>query len=220
MTKVFDNVVSYSQAGEDMVLRELFKRIGEGNRTCVEFGAADGIWLSNTKMFRDIGWKSWLFDIEPKAPNVIRAEITPDNVDQVFDEHNVPAVIDLLSIDVDGMDIWIFRRLQRKARVVVIEFNPVIPPHEPLAVPYPGVTTFLLDSGYYHPYYGASPAAIDVVGRGKDMTIVARAGVNVILVKDEELAGTSWNEIKVDDRRDITLKRQWSRVQGHAWSKM
>lgn len=177
---------SYSQSGEDLVARKIFDIIGEGDRACVEFGAADGVWLSNTKMFRDAGWKSWLFDAKPRAPEVIEATIHPDNVDQVFDEHGVPQVIDLLSIDVDGMDIWIFEALKRKARVAIIEFNPTIPSHLPLTVPRPGVTTYLREKGGYHPYYGASPAALEVVSQHKNMRTVGFSGVNIILVGDDE----------------------------------
>lgn len=173
---------SYSQSGEDLAVRKIFDIIGEGNRTCVEFGAADGVWLSNTKLFRDAGWKSWLFDAKPRSPDVIKARIHPDNVDQVFDEHGVPEVIDLLSIDVDGMDLWIFDRLRRKARVVIIEFNPIIPPNHPVSTPFPGVTIRAAGP----PYFGASPSALRVVARHKGMDAVDLIGCNLILVSDEE----------------------------------
>ena len=37
-----------SQNGEDGVIEEIFNRIGTKNNICVEFGAWDGIQLSNT----------------------------------------------------------------------------------------------------------------------------------------------------------------------------
>ena len=176
----------YSQSGEDLAVRKIFDIIGEGNRTCVEFGAFDGIWLSNTKLFRDAGWKSWLFDVKPRSPEVIEARIHPDNIDRVFDEHGVPEVIDLLSIDVDGMDLWIFDRLRRRARVVIIEFNPIIPAGHPVSTPFPGVTIRATGPNRYDPYFGASPSALRVVARRKGMDAVDLIGCNIVFVSDEE----------------------------------
>jgi len=206
---------SYSQSGEDLVLRQIFDTIGDGDKTCVEFGAADGVWLSNTKLFRDAGWKSWLFDIAPRAPEVIKAAIHPDNVDDVFDQHGVPDVIDLLSIDVDGQDIWILDRLKRKARVVIIEFNPYIPQNEPLATPYPGAFTSMnRRTRQYHPYFGASPSALSVVGKRKGMKVHSIAGVNLVLSSE---IGTDDYEFEnapmVPYRWKCIRRKPWTRVE-------
>ena len=83
---------SYSQSGEDIAAKKIFDIIGEGRRTCVDFGAADGVWLSNTKIFRDAGWQSWLFDIEPKAPEVIRASNTASSENPITSKGKVTQV--------------------------------------------------------------------------------------------------------------------------------
>src|SRR6476469_7274739 len=52
-----------SQFGEDGVIAEIFKRIGAGNKFCVEFGAWDGEYLCNTyNLFINEGWKALLIE--------------------------------------------------------------------------------------------------------------------------------------------------------------
>lgn len=37
-----------SQFGEDGIIEKILEVIGDANRWCVEFGASDGVYLSNT----------------------------------------------------------------------------------------------------------------------------------------------------------------------------
>jgi FkbM family methyltransferase len=46
----------YSQHGEDSYIKNLFP--GKNNGVCIEIGAYDGISLSNTKHFEEIGWRA------------------------------------------------------------------------------------------------------------------------------------------------------------------
>ena len=49
-------MTDYSQHGESKILKNIIDNIGELNRYAVEFGASDGYWLSNIRMFFDEGW--------------------------------------------------------------------------------------------------------------------------------------------------------------------
>ena len=44
----------YSQGGEDGVIEKIFDIVNERDFWCVEFGAADGQWLSNSKNLIDV----------------------------------------------------------------------------------------------------------------------------------------------------------------------
>lgn len=48
----------FSQNGEDGIIEELFRRIGIEAKTCCEFGAWDGIYLSNCRRLIDQGWQT------------------------------------------------------------------------------------------------------------------------------------------------------------------
>ncbi len=58
----------------------------------------------------------------------VNAAVTPQNVESLFAAAGVPAEPDVLSIDVDGQDYWIWEALEaHRPRVVVIEYNAVLP---------------------------------------------------------------------------------------------
>jgi hypothetical protein len=114
----------YSQNGEDGILTELFKRLEIETGTACEFGASDGFWMSNIRNLIDQGWTGHQFDIQTTNPEVIKAAITPENVNEV-----IPAELDLLSIDIDGNDFKVWRAYKGAAKVVVIEINSDLPPY-------------------------------------------------------------------------------------------
>jgi hypothetical protein len=136
-----------SQCGEDGILEEVFNRIGITNKICVEFGAWDGIYLSNTCcLWKEKNWRAILiegdkerYDILVKNTkeysNVIAVNkyISFDgenSLDRILSTLNLPREIDILSIDIDGDDYYIYENLiDFIPRVIVIEYNRTIPPH-------------------------------------------------------------------------------------------
>lgn len=111
---------------------------------------------------------------------VHREFITAENVNAVFERHKVPRVFDLLSIDVDGNDYWIWKALGHRPRAVVIEYNAHIPPGESRSIAYdPGFKWSLTD------YFGASLLALARLGKAKGYELVycEKAGVNAFFVE-------------------------------------
>jgi hypothetical protein len=134
-----------SQFGEDGLIEEIFIRIGIENRTCVEFGAWDGIYLSNTwNLWHEKGWKAILIEGDEYKAKLLRNNVTAfpevkvhrayisdegdNSLDQALKYLNVPNTIDLISIDVDGNEYHILKAMKEyKPRLIVVEFNPTIP---------------------------------------------------------------------------------------------
>jgi hypothetical protein len=87
---------SYSQTGEDGILRRLFECLGVSPGYLVDIGAGDGWTLSNTRALLERGWKGALFDVKSHR-DVIGTHITDENVNGVLSAHNVPTEVDLLS---------------------------------------------------------------------------------------------------------------------------
>lgn len=172
-----------SQSGEDGVLERILSVIGHGGKAAVEFGSKDGVALSNTwRLEHEEGWRRWLFDGDASGnANVHEVYLTVDNINLVFDDSGVPEKIDVLSIDVDGNDLWLWRALSRPARVVVIEYNPAIRPGRNLAIQYN--PSHRWDGSTY---YGASLGALWVVGRQRGMRLVHVTPLNAFFVLDEE----------------------------------
>ncbi len=178
----------YSQKGEDGVLARIFECIGPTNRRFVEFGAWDGILCSNTAHLRlDHGWSGLLMEGNPERSNehVVHEFITRENIDALLTKYHVPATFDLLSIDIDGNEYWVWKAIQRhRARVVVIEYNIFFGNDVSVTIPYDAGHVW--DQSYYH---GASLAALEKLGREKGYALVHSESYspNAFFIADEAL---------------------------------
>lgn len=168
----------FAQAGEDKALVRIFRRIGVTNQTAVEFGAADGVRKSNTAYFRKQGWTVRLFDVEPLDPLVERADITAENVNAIFTDAGIPQAFDLLSIDIDGNDLWVWKALTFQPRVVVIEYNPRWSASKSRTVPYDPARRWDKTN-----YYGASVLALTRLATQKGYDLIASTRSNLIFVE-------------------------------------
>lgn len=179
----------YSQNGEDGVLEKIFKTIGVTNKVYVEFGC-DGGAESNTRYLREKrGWRGLLMDrtCENSAINLRKAHITAENCDSLFATYKVPEKFDLLSIDIDYNDFYIWKAIkQYYPRVVVIEYNASFLATEDKIVLYN--PNYLWDGSNY---FGASILAYAKLGSAKGYTLVYAEsnGVNLFFIRDDILEG-------------------------------
>ena len=105
----------------------------------------------------------------------------------------IPDEIDLLSIDVDGVDYWLWKALTSlRSRLVVIEYNSFWGAQRAVTVPYePDFDRFRKHpSGYYH---GASLAALYRLAQEKGYILAGcdSEGLNAFFVRRDlaEAAG-------------------------------
>jgi len=139
---------AYSQHDEDGMIYEIFDRIGVSNRTFLEFGVGDGT-ENNTLYLLLAGWRGLWIDgndtnaasINPQFSSFIQSDkltflnrfVSRDSINEIIEKgrEGLPGEIDLLSIDIDGNDYWVWEALsQVQPRVVVVEYNAVFrPPH-------------------------------------------------------------------------------------------
>jgi hypothetical protein len=147
----------YSQTGEEGILQYIFENIGTTNKFLVDFGAGDGIWLSNSKLLLDehefVGLR-----MDGNGTNDVKKEfITRENILELFEKYEVPTDLDLLSIDIDGNDYWVLKEIltKHKPRVIVAEFNGCLPVGVSQTIAYNPSHTYQSND-----YYGASFEAI------------------------------------------------------------
>lgn len=116
--------IKYSQNGEEYWLKYIFDNIGTTNKYFVDIGAWDGAHLSNTKLFREMGWLGLLVDGKI-FPGVHTSFVTKENVLDTLAILNTPNEFDLLAIDIDGNDYWVLSEIlsKHKPRVIISEFN-------------------------------------------------------------------------------------------------
>lgn len=176
----------YSESGEDGILEKIFETIGATNKYFVEFGAWDGLHLSNTAHFRlNCGWKGLLLDgkFDDEQINLHKHYLTQENIVEIFKKYDVPHVFDFLSIDIDGNDYYLLRQIVStfKPRVIVVETNQLISPEKGCAVEYnPNIYWSVMDR-----YFGASVRAFDDLLTSHGYSMVCMHDQNAFFVLNE-----------------------------------
>ena len=164
----------YSQGGEDGVLLRLFEKIGAGHRYFVEFGAWDGLHLSNTANLRlQHGWTGLLLEGSDRADGelVKRERVDASNIESLFARYGVPKEFDLLSIDIDGNDYWVWKAISTYLpRVVIVEYNVFFRAKTAKTITYDA--NHVWDKERYGLYHGASLAAFDKLAGSKGYALV------------------------------------------------
>jgi len=134
----------FSQNDEDGIIREIFKRISPRSKTFFEFGVqatennslallADGwkgTWLeANPDTYRGMCSEYKTF-IDEGRLNIQQTVVNKHNINELLKKHSLSDELDLLSIDIDGNDIYVWKAINDKfrPRVVVIEYNGLFPP--------------------------------------------------------------------------------------------
>jgi len=179
----FENKV-YSQNGEDGVIAEIFKRIGTKTQFAVEFGVEDGR-ECNTRLLKEQGWDVLQMDGGKNNPRYIKHEfITAENINKLFKKYNVPKHFDLLCIDIDTNDFWVWKALSDiyQPRVLIIEYNASIAPTESKVVAYDPNLTW--DGSQY---FGGSLLAMYRLAKKKGYELVYcdKMGVNAFFVRKD-----------------------------------
>jgi hypothetical protein len=230
----------HSQFEEDGILLFIFGLIGTTNRTCVEICAGNGAECNTTNLILNHGWWGYLFDgneqnvkdgIEffrrsPEAfqypPRFKHAWITAENVNDLLRDEGVGGSIDLLSLDIDGMDYWVWKALDRIApRVVVCETQNAIGADEALTTPYDGDFRAINPRGI-----GASLAAMTKVGAQKGYRLVGthRYGFNAFFIREgigEELLPAVSPASCLEDPYTRSCQAEvWPMIKRQAWERV
>ena len=142
----------YSQHDEDGIIEEIFNRIGVTSRFFLEFGAGDGIENCTTYLLLK-GWSGGWIDgsadcfqgiqrnlrayLDAGKLKALYSFITAENIEDLFRRIEVPDEFDLLSIDIDRNDFWIWNAIRSyRPRVVAVEYNASFKQTASCTIPY------------------------------------------------------------------------------------
>jgi hypothetical protein len=188
----------YSQHDEDGIIQEIFRRIGPSSRTFVEFGVETGVECNTAKLLIE-GWRGLWIEANPQACKVITSSfsdflgdrrlalrqnfVTAENINPLLESAGSIGEIDLLSIDIDFNDYWVWKAISAVSpRAVVIEYNAGLRPPLSLTVPYQ--PNRAADGTNF---FGASLEALVRLGGQKGYRIVGCniSGSNAFFVRED-----------------------------------
>ena len=183
-----------SQNQEDGMLWSLFQQIGTTTKTFVELGS--GATGGNAAMLAgEFGWTGLLVEGDqgkveyagrrfPRAKAVC-AWITPETVNDLLERNGFAGEVDLLSVDVDGVDYWVWQAIAVcSARLVMLEYNSMFGPDRAVTVPYDPKFN---RRDHRFCYYGASLSAMTQLSATKGYRLVAvePTGVNAFFLRND-----------------------------------
>jgi hypothetical protein len=173
----------------------ILSKLIEKNRWCVEFVAWDGLHGSTSRrLIQEQGYSAVLIegnqqrfaDLQKLYADsnrvVTRNQFVgfgdTDNLDAILGQTSIPHDFDFLTVDIDGNDWHVWNAVdQYRPKVVMIEFNPTIPPE----------IDFVQEANP-RINHGCSLSALVRLGQNKNYELITVLGVNAFFVVKELFA--------------------------------
>ena len=191
----------YSQFEEDGLILYIISAIGSTNKTFIDIGAGNGINSNCANLAINFGWDGLFIDGDENnvaigrsfyqkhpdtflyPPKFVHAFVQRENINDIIHDSGFTGDIDLVSIDIDGNDYWVWDALEAcRPRVVIIETHVEFGLNS-IVVPY--------DKDYTYPgknpdYHGASPVAMAKLAEKKGYRLIGanKYGFNTIYIKN------------------------------------
>lgn len=196
-----DSLNIFTTAGEDGILLNIFTKTGWGSKTFIDIGSNDCINSNCANLAFHHGWKGLFIDgnkqVLERGRHIYKrffkehgtrfsffhAIVTPDNINEIIKTQLPDNSVDLLSIDLDGNDYFIWEQLSAvQPRVVMVEVQVE-----------KGFTKFV--PGYNNAFElyedntpkGASPLSMKILAEKKGYTLVAsnKGCYNLFFVRND-----------------------------------
>jgi len=193
----------FSQWGDDGIIQFLVSKLDISNEFFIEIGVED-YRESNTRfLMMNNNWSGLVMDASKKNVENIRdseyywkyeltalqAFVDRDNINDLISAEGINGKIDLLHIDIDGNDYWIWDAIRAvDPTIVVTEYNSVFGPDRAITTPYQ--QDFRRNKAHYSKlYWGASLKALSILADKKGYGFVGcnSAGINAYFVKRKKL---------------------------------
>ena len=191
----------FSQFGEDGIIEWLVEHVSVPNLRFVEFGVESFTEANCRFLLLNRNWKGLVMDGSPENIRTLKdhemswrqdlvskaAFITTENINDLIRDEGFDGEIGLLSIDVDGVDYWIWDAINVvQPAIVVCEFNSLFGDLHEITVPY----DCEFDRFKYHysgAYYGSSISALRQMGEKKGFAFVGTNlnGTNAFFVRKD-----------------------------------
>lgn len=191
----------FSQWDEDGIIQFIVGRIKNIPKVFVEIGV-ENYKESNTRflLFNNF-WRGLIIDANKDQIEQVKnsslmwqynltphfAFVTKENINELIEQNGITGEIGLLSIDIDGVDYWIWDSINVVSPdIVICEYQASFGFNNAVTVPY--VRDFTRSKIEYHNiYYSSSIKALILLGERKGYTYLGsnNVGSNAFFVKNE-----------------------------------
>lgn len=202
----------YSQCNEEAYIAHFLSKIPEKFKTkfLVDLGAGDGFSLSNSRYFLEQGYKGILIDGNNHGRHDVHEHfITKENICDLLKQYECPESFDLLSIDLDGNDLYIMEAIlqQYKPLLIVAEFNPIHEAEKSVAIQYDPNHTWGDDD-----YYGFSFAAGQKMAHKNGYTVFFQNdNLNMYFMRNDALI----ESLELGHDEEMTIEVPYEITHGH-----
>jgi len=231
----------YSQIDEDGILLYIFSTIGFTNKILIDIAFGTPYGSNSTNLICNWGFWGLLLETNVQSvkksnyffanhpdttvfPPIVKNEwISKENINKIIKRENIQGDIDLLSLDVDGIDYWLWKELDIVSpRVVVVEAATYLGRKKSITIPYS--STF--NRTDLHPdFMGASIPAFIKLAKKKGYHLIAcnRYGYNLFFLRDDLktklLPSITANDCFTNIPAYLTQKRQkrYEQVKDYPW---
>ena len=223
----------YSQNEEDGIILYILQHIGIKTKKFVEIGIENGTECNTTNLLKNFNWSGLQIEgnrklyleaknklkkiLGKKIKNLklINSFINKKNINEILKKNLNNEKIDLLSIDIDGNDFWIWKKINCiQPRLVVIEYNSFYGQNVSKTIKYN--SNFFWDIKNNKSYYGASLKALKKLGKKKKYSLIGvdNNGVNAFFVRNDLAKKINLNSKKIsnifkDNLREIRNKEAY-----------
>ena len=168
----------YSQWGEDGIIDWLVNKFPEIPKSFLEIGT-ENYKESNTRfLLVNKNWDGFIIEADQNSVKDIKSQrvywrhnltienqfVDQNNINTIIKRINIPKKLGLLSLDIDGIDYWVLKKLSvLEPSIVICEYNSLFGQKKAITVPYK--KNYIRSNEHYsNLFYGASiKAFIDLL---------------------------------------------------------
>lgn len=196
----------YSQFEEDGIILYVLSLIGMSSRKVVEICCGVGSECMAANLILNHGYSGYLFDGDKSnvqaathffrskkdcllsLPEIRQAWITRDTINQLLRESGAAGEVDLLSLDMDGNDYYIWEAISEiNPRLCVFETHDIIPGDRSLTIPYEPDFQCWNKPGAEKDFRSVSLLAMKKLSEAKGYRMIGahRHGFNVFFLRND-----------------------------------
>lgn len=193
----------FSQFGDDGIIQYLTRNLELPHRTFVEFGVEDYMESNTRFLLQKDNWSGFVMDGSRECIDRLKSAsffwkhdltaravfVTRENIRQVLYENTRHwKGLDLLHIDLDGNDYWVWQEIDVNPAIVVVEYNSIFGIDRAITIPY-SADFQRAQAHFSYLYWGSSLKALHMLAQRKGYHFIGcnNAGNNAYFVRHDAM---------------------------------